>query len=302
MRLLLLFFLLNTTVGFSHKAPIDTVFWFYPGKGQNFGQDSAYFPMNIFNLPDTNASESIPSASPKNICSIGLGGEICVGFKDYFVIDGEGEDFTIFENAFLNPVTKRVFAEPAVVSVSEDGVVFYEFPWDYYTLQGCAGTKPTNGKSNPFDPKESGGNSFDLAVLGLKKIRYIKIKDICDTVLQNPNHPFYDPIISGFDLDCVVGLNLIPIVNNIETVPDNACLIRSFGSYLLFSNKDNYHIEIYDAYGKLLFSNEINFNTFELDLSRFSGKLFFALIKQGSTKTKLSKFKIMNLNDELFIE
>ncbi len=301
MKILLFIFFLNTLFCFSYQAPIDTVFWFYPGKGQNFGQDSTYFPMNIFNLPDTNASENIPSANPKNICSIGLGGEICVGFKNYYVYDGEGEDFTIFENAFINPITKKVFAEPAVVSVSEDGVNFYEFPWDYYTLQGCAGTKPTNGKANPFDPKVSGGNSFDLAVLGLKKIRYIKIKDICDTILKSPNHPYYDPVISGFDLDCVVGLNLTSLTDFAELPLENHYLVKSYKTFLNIHSEKEFLLQIYDACGKLLLSVETKSDNYEIDLSKFHGNIFFGLIMWRNTNAKFTHFKILKLNDELFI-
>ncbi len=233
-----------------YQFPIDTVFWFLPGKGQNLGQDSVYFPQNIFNLPDTNASETIPSSSPKNICSIGLGGEIAVGFKKFFIIDREGPDFTIFENAFINPITKKVFVEPAVVSVSEDGVNFLEFPWNYNTLEGCAGTKPTNGKRNPFDPLVSGGNSFDLSIVGLKQVRFIKIKDICDIILADSDHPFYDPLLSGFDLDCVVGLNLAPISTLIAEESNSALSIVLTNNSIQISSKEILIVEIFDILGK----------------------------------------------------
>lgn len=193
----------------NHQQGIDTVFSFTPGEGQNTGQGEEYFPDNIFGLPDTNAREDIQSALPENVLSIGFGGEIIVGFKNYNVIDGPGPDFTIFENAFINPLNKKMFAEPGKVAVSLDGVYYTEFPFDSVSLVGCAGTQPTYGKKDPFNPEESGGNQFDLADIGLSEIRYIKITDITRMLLDNPEHEYYDPILSGFDLDALIGLNLV---------------------------------------------------------------------------------------------
>lgn len=188
---------------------IDTVYHFQPGEGQNSGQSTEYFPKNIFGPPSKNATETIPESSPSEVLSIGMGGEIIVGFKDSYLVDGPGIDFIIFENVFLNPINQKLFAEPALVSVSEDGIKFIEFPFDSLTLEGCAGTKPTSGKANPFDYPHSGGNGFDIATLGLTKIKYIKIKDITEMILQNTSHPFYDPTLSGFDLDAIAGLYVV---------------------------------------------------------------------------------------------
>lgn len=126
--------------------PIDTVLSFKPGNGQDFGRGEDVFPANIFGLPSTNASETAPEASEQQIASLGLKGEIIVGIKDYYIVDGEGDDFTIFENPFYNNATKLIFSEPAVVSVSEDGINFVEFPYDSISLDGLAGKTPTNGK------------------------------------------------------------------------------------------------------------------------------------------------------------
>ena len=199
---------------------IDTVYSFLPGSGQNTGQSSEYFPMNIFGPPSQNASSSIPESNPSQILSIGLGGEIIVGFKNSYIIDGDGVDFIIFENAFVNPINNKIFIEPAIISVSEDGINYIQFPFDTLTLEGCAGTKPTNGKKNPFDYNVSGGNGFDLAVLGLKRARYIKISDISHIILENEKHPFYDPTISGFDLDAVAGIYVVEEANKIDTYTD----------------------------------------------------------------------------------
>ncbi len=280
--LILIFFTFNFNVTFSqyYQSAIDTVFWFYPGEGQNLGQNSVYFPSNIFRLPDTNASELVPSSSPYDICSIGIGGEICVGFKNFEIVDSDGADFTIFENAFLNPITKIFFAEPAVVSVSYDGTNFFEFPWDYQTLEGCAGTKPTNGKGNPFNPEESGGNSFDLSSFGIKKARYIKIKDICNLILNDTSHPFYSPLLTGFDLDCVVGIHLLPIVQSFESLDVQKIKISISSQIVTIFNAIGYNLKIFDFLGNLVGEyKEPDENN--IDLSNFAPG-FYLLCLQNS--------------------
>lgn len=237
---------------------IDTVYSYKWGTGQNAGQEPKFFPQNIFGPPDTTAREDFQSADPEQILSLGLGGEIIVGFRNLLITDGPGADFTIFENAFLNPVTNRIFAEPAVVSVSQDGINYYQFPFDSLTLKGCAGITPTHGNMNSMDTMVSGGDKFDLSTIGLKYIKYIKIKDICNLLLNNPSHPFYDPIISGFDLDAVAGLHLVPdnIIADVKEVNEeldfqyinenfrnNICRISSVGGMIMKSEKLNSNLE-----------------------------------------------------------
>ncbi|ROL57106.1 hypothetical protein D9V86_12510 [Bacteroidetes/Chlorobi group bacterium ChocPot_Mid] len=184
---------------------IDTVYSFYPGEGQNAGQDSQYYPKNIFGLPGNNLDETIPFNSPEQILSLGLGGEITVGFKNYKIINGDGDDFIVFENVFLNPINGKYFIEPAEVSVSKDGINFIKFPYDTINFIGCAGLHPTLWNSRNI--QNSGGDKFDLNSIGLDYITHIKIRDISREILQNPKNPYYDPIISGFDLDAVIGIN-----------------------------------------------------------------------------------------------
>lgn len=245
------------------KGYIDTVFNFKPGEGQNSGQSMEFFPVNIFGPPSTKASFNIAEMSESEICSIGLGGEIIVGFKDSFLYDGEGPDFTIFENAFVNPINQRVFAEPGVVSVSEDGINYIEFPFNSETLEGCAGTKPTIGIEDPFNPAKSGGNQFDLKLVNLMKIKYIKIKDYCEKILHNSNHQFYDPIISGFDLDAISAQYLAADNNSINEISNNL-----MSKYIIKTKEELYRylqktyvndiniskIKIYDYIGNEIYS------------------------------------------------
>ena len=184
----------------------DTVISVRWGTGQDFGRTN--FPANVLGLPDTLARSERPSNNPAQVCSLGMGGEVVLGWKNAVLVNRPGADFTVFENAFIN-FTGRAFAEPAKIAVSRDGVRFVEFPFDSLTLKGCAGVTPVNGNQSPFNPQLSGGDSFDLASIGMDSVRFIKITDISAMVLSNPRHPFYDPTITGFDLDAIVGLSLV---------------------------------------------------------------------------------------------
>jgi len=190
------------------RAAIDTVFSFAPGTGQNSGQGPAVFPANIFGLPSDVARVDVPANDPKSVCSIGLGGVITIGWKGAVVVDGPGADFTIFENAFRYG-NNKLFAEPGRVDVSSDGMHWISFPMDSQTFVGCAGMNPTNGDQDAWDPYVSGGDVFDLATIGTDSIRYVRITDVTSLLLNDPSNELYDPSLTGFDLDAVLGLHTV---------------------------------------------------------------------------------------------
>ena len=85
--------------------------------------------MNIFGPPCKTATQYSAAFNPYDVVELGFGGEIIVGSKHFYIVDGEGPDFIIFENVFCYG-NGRVFAEPGVVSVSRDGINFVEFPFN----------------------------------------------------------------------------------------------------------------------------------------------------------------------------
>ncbi len=204
----------------------DELISFKPGTGQNAGQTSEYFPKNVFGLPSTKARYEIPEASPDQICSLGFGGEIILSFHNKILRDLPGKDFTIFENAFFAPEFPKMFREPGKVSVSKDGTTYYDFPYDPLTFVGCAGITPINGDKDPFNPLESGGDSFDLSDIGIDSVRFIKINDIA-FLLQNRKHPLYDAVVTGFDLDAIVGLHLEEIDPITISIGERSIRIKS---------------------------------------------------------------------------
>lgn len=188
-----------------------------------------------------------------DVFSLGFGGWIVLLFVDNVIVDGDGVDFTVFENAFFaeNPATltlERPFADPGIVGVSQDGVTWHEFPCLLATFPaagiyypGCAGVYPVLSHADrPATPHASipsptplhaligqsseplpavagaGGDSFDLADVGLAWARFVRIRD--------PNHATGDPFgptNAGFDLDAVAAIHSAPATDaNRNGVPD----------------------------------------------------------------------------------
>jgi hypothetical protein len=188
-----------------------------------------------------------------DVFSLGFGGSIVLRFDDNAIADGDGPDFTVFENAFMayNGATltiERPFADPGRVSVSQDGATWYEFPCSLTTnpsigsfYPGCAGVFPVLSNANdpntshasiptgmgigdlvglplipPPQPGGAGGDSFDLADLGLGWVRYVRIVDP-NFVTGDP----YGPNNAGVDLDAIAAIHSVPATDaNANGVPD----------------------------------------------------------------------------------
>ena len=128
------------------------------------------------------------------VLPLGHGGEILLKVKgNGFVSDEPGFDFSIFQTSFRIVPNANIFWQKfAYVGVSETSAPesFRWFDCDPFkgNLHGCAGVVPTS----------EGADHFDLAALGLKKIKFIWIKDIG----KNKNLPSKWPT-EGFALDAL---------------------------------------------------------------------------------------------------
>jgi hypothetical protein len=214
--------------------------------------------------PGTNFLPGVVIGPPKgsglfqgglDVFSLGFGGQIVLRFDDNAIIDGDGPDFTVFENAFMafNASTltiERPFADPGIVSVSQDGVTWHTFPCQLVTnpgahvfYPGCAGVYPVLSNANdPSTPHASiptqgtigdliglplvpapapggaGGDSFDLAAVGLTWARYVRVQD-ANFVTGDP----FGPTNAGFDLDAIAAIHSIPATDaNGNGIPDQA--------------------------------------------------------------------------------
>ncbi|OGQ04555.1 MAG: hypothetical protein A3F82_10905 [Deltaproteobacteria bacterium RIFCSPLOWO2_12_FULL_44_12] len=183
----------------SLEAYVQAIVSFFPGTGAGFGQ--ALLPEIVLGPPfgEGNFSGSV------DVISLGNGGEIVLGFRNYIPIDGDGFDFIVFENAFFPQGGTNLFVEPAIVSVSIDGINFIAFPCTLTPpYDGCAGTKPVLANPDfnnidPRDPLEAGGNPFDLNKIGLSYARFIKIRDAGLRLAGQTAQAGQ----SGFDLDAI---------------------------------------------------------------------------------------------------
>ena len=183
--------------------------------------------------------ESFPPTGSTSTVSLGHDGWVLLEFTDNLIVDGPGPDFIVFENAFFRSFTPidpnqayTVFAEPGSVAVSQDGITFFEFPYDPNALDlvaqdstpstalplltGLAGITPTftGNYTIPNDPSVwdpngqggvsgAGGDAFDLASVGLASARYVLVTDLgLDTGFPGP--------AEGFDLDSIVAINSVP--------------------------------------------------------------------------------------------
>jgi hypothetical protein len=142
------------------------------------------------------------SAGSLDVLSLGIGGEIVLGFGEREISDGPGPDLIVFENAFwANGDPDAAFTEPGEVAVSADGESWIPFACDPDAAideSGCAGLHPVlqydAAKMRELDPDQTGGDAFDLADIDVTAARYVRIRDM-DGDGEGTS--------AGFDLDAV---------------------------------------------------------------------------------------------------
>lgn len=177
----------------------ESVESFQPGEAA--GYNEAKLPDIVLGPPRGKGN----SAGSLDVLSLGVHGEIVLGFGDQVIVDGPGADLIVFENPFWpGEDASQVFAELGEVSVSEDGKTWHSFTCDTAgdgnaRFPGCAGFTPTLEYDAetliPLDPERTGGDAFDLAELNVERARFVKIRDLATLEGAAPS--------AGFDLDAV---------------------------------------------------------------------------------------------------
>lgn len=146
-----------------------------------------------------------------DVVSIGNDGAITLRFDLPVICDGPGADFTVFENAFhVGTPDGPIFEEFGIVAVSQDGEHFVDLPYDPLTHAGLAGrtpvlSTPDNG-IDPLDPAAAGGDTFDLAAVGLPWAAYVRITDP-GAAIPDPGDRIPPGDKGGFDLDAIAALH-----------------------------------------------------------------------------------------------
>jgi hypothetical protein len=175
---------------------VDQVISFTPGAGAGFGGDQ--MPGVVLGPPKGDGLLQ----GGFDVLSLGAGGVIVLKSATP-ILNGNGADFIVFENAFYaNGNPNAPFAELGEVAVSQDGSQFLVFDCETTAAPGypgCAGASPVLANPDlndldPTDPIEAGGDAFDLNELGLGWAQYIRIRDLSSNGTGTN---------SGFDLDAV---------------------------------------------------------------------------------------------------
>ena len=165
---------------------------FHPGNGAGFGAEEAVVgaPMG---LGEVNGG--------LDVLTLGDGGSVVVELAAD-AVDCEGPDLIVFENPFA--VGDFVYTELGQVSVSLDGEHWHAFPCDAdgaYPHEGCGGVGYVYAGAEPTldarDPTVAGGDAFDLADVGVDRVRYVRVVDLERT------NGLRAPPSRGFDLDAV---------------------------------------------------------------------------------------------------
>jgi len=234
----------STLIGFQTEGDpfADAVVAYTPGSGGGFGQ--SFLPGVVLGPPHGSGLYQ----GSLDVLSLGLSGSLLLEFTDNVIYDGDGVDLTVFENPFLRLVglvTQPPFSEPGRVSVSQDGVSWHAFPCALASEQapyhpGCAGIYPVLADGDdpeaphasiPSDtpiqslvgqnaltlpaPPGSGGDSFDLAGVGLGWARFVRIE--AAAFVSGP----VGPDNAGFDVDAVAAVHSAPATDaNQNGVPD----------------------------------------------------------------------------------
>ena len=184
------------------------------------------FPDNGF--ADYGAENNAVGQPNNNVVSLGDGGMAILTFN-HPITNGQGADFAIFENGFLQEDgSEMAFLEFAFVEVSTDGVEYVRFPAisempsntqiDSFGFINARNIHDLAGKyianyGTPFDLSDL-NNLIQGTTVNLNNINYIKLIDVVGTVnpsfatYDNQNNIVNDPYPTafssgGFDLDAV---------------------------------------------------------------------------------------------------
>jgi hypothetical protein len=156
------------------------------GPGQDTGQN--LFPAPVLGPPK---GGGICQGST-DVVSLGNGGFVVLEFAGNAIVDGPGPDFIVFENPFgVDCDPSQIFAELGTVAVSEDGEHWTDFPCTATTppYGQCSGWRIVNANAggndiDPTDPAVAGGDPYDLADIGVKSARYVRVTDRADLTGQ----------------------------------------------------------------------------------------------------------------------
>jgi hypothetical protein len=253
--------------------------------------------------------ENVVGKANGQFLSLGDGGSIIMEFESP-IINGQGPDFAVFENAIFTPAnqTKLAFIELAFVEVSSDGFNYERFPavsnqayeeqigtfdpMDWSLFQNLAGVYPVF-YGYPFDLDDIKGEIVDKS--NITHVRIIDAVGSIDTKFANYdsrgniiNDPWPTPFHScGFDLDAVAVINQAnnssnQIYNNTEML---ICQDHT-KDFITIKAKDIKSVCIFDMLGKEIINQQISNNQDEYNLNTFGIKhgIYILVVECGNIR------------------
>lgn len=249
----------------------------------------------------------VPGIAGNGVVSLGDAGQAIVQFL-HPIINGEGADFAVFENGFIDQTLTpgTAFLELAFVEVSSDGIHYTRFP---STCLNDTSTQlaPFEGmfaqKINNFAGKYLGnfGTPFDLeelkdsAGLDVNHITHVKIIDVVGTIQDayasrdangnKVNDPWpTDFASSGFDLDAV-GVIHQDLTQSVQTlagvqklsVYPNPASINQLVS--IFNCPTTAEVTVYDLRGSKMNSYVLNQTGNDISLQFEQAGCYNVLVK-----------------------
>jgi hypothetical protein len=205
-------------------------------------------------------------AATNGVVSLGDGGIATLTFNPP-ITDGNGFDFAIFENTFLD-----TFLELAFVEVSTDSQSWARFPskslTQTQTQTGAFGfTQPTQIHNLAGKYRHPYGTPFDLKDLAMmsnirvEEIRYVRVIDVIGCIDPSIgskdidgrmiNDPFPTPFpSSGFDLDAVGVINQLPSASVISPSKKPLFGFDPNQQTLISNATEPLALEVYNAKGQ----------------------------------------------------
>jgi len=141
------------------------------------------YPMSVRSIPaKALVAEQSDMVGQNNFISLGFGGQIVMRYSDW-IVNGPGDDITVFETTWGNPACRPTNSEQALIEVSEDG--------QNWITPGTL----TMGIGGDYNACYN--SSFDISPL--MKIQYVRITD-----RTNPDWRVRGDGNDGYDVDGIV--------------------------------------------------------------------------------------------------
>ena len=255
------------------------------------------------NITDTTLGKTstgdIYSATDKSgingVVSLGDGGSAILTFSSP-ILNGNGPDFAVFENAFNN-----TFLELAHVEVSSDGINYFRFESSSLSqinsqiinevnasdIQNLAG-KYRAQYGTPFDLDEMIGNIN----LDINNITHVKIIDVIGNINEPYssydsqgniiNDPFPTPFeTGGFDLDAIGVIHsfvgITKLTTEFKVFPNPASLQAT----IIFNNYTDKIIQLIDLNGIIVKQIKTKSNQLELNLLQYAKGIYIIKTIEG---------------------